>query len=165
MTWELQSPVSDDIYRLVNEQGRTLWGVAHRGFDVDHPQALGFVEVALPSGPTSLLLVEPFAGGFVLDAVRSYQGLVEGELRTLFLGIVDELLSSSDAQSRLCLECIGLDADGHPRIIPGISRTQSSSMRFAVGEMIYHAAYGRPWAQSPLPVTVALSDFSQPVQT
>ncbi|PCC41261.1 hypothetical protein [Brevibacterium aurantiacum] len=78
MTWELQSPVSDDIYRLVNEQGRTLWGVAHRGFDVDHPQALGFVEVALPSGPTSLLLVEPFAGGFVLDAVRSYQGLVEG---------------------------------------------------------------------------------------
>ena len=165
MTWELQSPVSDDIYRLVNEQGRTLWGVAHRGFDVDHPQALGVVEVALPTGPTSLLLVEPFAGGFVLDAVRSYQGLVEGELRTLFLGIVDELLSSSDAQSRLCLECIGLDADGHPRIIPGISRTQSSSMRFAVGEMIYHAAYGRPWAQSPLPVTVALSDFSQPVQT
>ncbi|WP_231440780.1 hypothetical protein [Brevibacterium zhoupengii] len=164
MTWELQSPVSDDIHRLVNDKGRTLWGVTHRGFDVDHPDALGVVEVEMPTGPTSLLLVEPFAGGFVLDAVRSYQGLVEGELRTLFLGVVDELLSSSDAQSRLSLECIGLDADGRPRIIPGISRTPPSSMRLAIGEMIYHAAYGRPWAQSPLPVAVALSDFSQPVQ-
>lgn len=165
MTWELQAPVSDDIHRLVNAQGQTLWGVAHGGFDADHPDALGIAEVDLPTGRTSLLLVEPLAGGLVLDAVRSYQGLMEGELSTLFLGIVDELRGSSDAQSRLCLESIGLDADGHPRIIPGISRTSPASTRGAVGELIYHAAHGRPWEQSPLPVSVALASCSQPLQT
>ncbi|MCF2574350.1 hypothetical protein [Brevibacterium sp. UCMA 11754] len=165
MTWELQAPVSDDIHRLVNAQGQTLWGVAHGGFDADHPDALGIAEVDLPTGRTSLLLVEPLAGGLVLDAVRSYQGLVEGELSTLFLGIADELRGSSDAQSRLSLESIGLDADGHPRIIPGISRTSPASTRFAVGEMIFHAAHGRPWEQSPLPVSVALAGCSQPLQT
>ncbi|MDN5807291.1 MAG: hypothetical protein L0J17_15230 [Brevibacterium sp.] len=165
MTWELQAPVSDDIHRLVNPEGETLWGVVHRGFDADHPEALGVAEVDLPTGPASLLLVKPLPGGLVLDAVRSYQGLVEGELSTLFLGIVDELLGSNDARSRLCLECIGLDADGRPRIIPGISRTPPSSTRFAIGEMIYHAAHGRPWAQSPLPVTIALPECSQPLQT
>lgn len=165
MTWELQSPVSDDIHRLVNDEGRTIWGIDHHGFDADHPDALGVAEVDLPSGSTPLLLVEPFAGGLVLDTVRSYQGLVEGELRTLFLGIVDELRGSTDAQSRLCLESIGLDADGHPRIIPGISRASSDSTRIAIGEMVYQAAYGRPWAQSPLPVRIALLECSQPVQT
>ncbi|MBM6591931.1 hypothetical protein [Brevibacterium sp. RIT 803] len=165
MTWELQAPISDDIHRLVNAQGQTLWGVAHGGFDADHPDALGIAEVDLPTGPTSLLLVKPLAGGLVLDAIRSYQGLVEGELATLFLGVVDELRGSSHAQSRLCLESIGLDADGHPRIIPGIRRTSPASTRFAVGEMIFHAAHGRPWEQSPLPVSVALDGCSQPLQT
>ncbi|WP_350271363.1 hypothetical protein AAFP32_08015 [Brevibacterium sp. CBA3109] len=165
MTWELQGPVSDDIHRLVNGQGQTLWGVVHRGFDADHPEALGVADVDLPTGPASLLLVRPLAGGLVLDAVRSYQGLVEGELSTLFLGIVDELRGSSDPQTRLCLESIGLDADGRPRIIPGISRTSPSSTRFAIGEMIYHAAHGRPWEQSPLPVSIALPDCSQTLQT
>lgn len=165
MTWELQAPVSDDIHRLVNDQGQTIWGVDHQGFDTDHPEALGVADVDLPSGSTSLLLVEPLAGGLVLDAVRSYQGLVEGELCTLFLGIVEELWGSTDAQSRLCLESIGLDAEGRPRIIPGISRTSPASPRFAIGEMIYHAAHGRPWAQSPLPVRIALPGCSQPLQT
>lgn len=165
MTWELQAPVADDIHRLVNAQGQTLWGVAHHGFDADHPDALGIADVDLPTGPASLLLVKPLAGGLVLDAVRSYQGLVEGELSTLFLGIVDELRGSSEAHSRLCLESIGLDADGRPRIIPGISRNSPSSTRFAIGEMIYHAGHGRPWEQSPLPVSVALPDCSQPLQT
>ena len=165
MTWELQAPVSDDIHRLVNDQGQTIWGVDHQGFDTDHPQALGVANVDLPSGSTSLLLVEPLAGGLVLDAVRSYQGLVEGELCTLFLGIVEELRGSTDAQSRLCLESIGLDAEGRPRIIPGISRTSPASARFAIGEMIYHAAHGRPWAQSPLPVRIALPGCSQPLLT
>lgn len=164
MTWELQSPVSDDIHRLSNARGETLWGVAHHGFDIDHPEALGVADIDLPTGPTSLLLVKPLAGGLVLDAVRSYQGLVEGELSTLFLGIADELRGSSDARSRLCLECIGLDADGRPRTIPGISRTPPSSTRFVIGEMIYHAAYGRPWSQSPLPVAIALPGCSQPLQ-
>ena len=164
MTWELQSPVSDDIHRLSNARGETLWGVAHHGFDTDHPEALGVADIDLPTGLTSLLLVKPFPGGLVLDAVRSYQGLVEGELSTLFLGIADELRGSSDASSRLCLECIGLNADGRPRIIPGISRTPPSSTRFAIGEMIYHAAYGRPWSQSPLPVAIALPECSQPLQ-
>lgn len=165
MTWELQAPISDDIHQLVNAQGQTLWGVAHGGFDADHRDALGIAEVDLPTGSTSLLLVKPLAGGLVLDAVRSYQGLVEGELATLFLGIVDELQGSSHAQSRLCLDSIGLDADGHPRIIPGISRTSPASTRFAVGEMLFHAAHGRPWEQSPLPVSVALDGCSQPLQT
>ncbi|GAA1542961.1 hypothetical protein [Brevibacterium picturae] len=164
MTWELQSPVSDDIHRLSNARGETLWGVAHLGFDTDHPEALGVADIDLPTGLSSLLLVKPFPGGLVLDAVRSYQGLVEGELSTLFLGIADELRGSRDASSRLCLECIGLNADGRPRIIPGISRTPPSSTRFAIGEMIYRAAYGRPWSQSPLPVALALPECSQPLQ-
>lgn len=165
MTWEFQSPVSDDIHRLVNDEGRTLWGIDHHGFDADHPEALGVADVDLPSGSASLLLVEPLAGGLVLDAVRSYQGLVEGELCTLFLGLVDELRGATDAQSRLCLESIGLDADGRPRLIPGISRTSPASTRFAIGEMIYHAAHGRPWVQSPLPVRIALPECSESLQT
>lgn len=164
MTWELQGPVSDDIHRVMNRQGRTLWAVDHHGFDTDHPEALGAAEVDLPTGTASLLLVKPLAGGLILDTVRSYQGLVEGELCTLFLGIIDELRTSSDAQSRICLESIGLDATGRPRIIPGISRTSPSSTRFAIGEMLYHAAYGRPWEQSPLPVSIALPDCSAALQ-
>lgn len=165
MTWELQATVADDIHRLVNVQGETLWGVAHSGFDADHPESLGAADVDLPSGRTSLLLVEPLPGGLVLDAVRSYQGLVEGELITLFLGIFDELLTTDSAPVRLCLEAIGLDADGHPRIIPGVRRDPASSVRFAIGEMIYHAAHGRPWAQSLLPVNIALSECSQLLRT
>lgn len=165
MTWELQATVSDDIHRLVNSQGETLWGVAHRGFDVDHPGALGVADVDLPTGRTSLLLVDALPGGLVLDAVRSYQGLVEGELSTLFLGIFDELLATSDAPSRLCLQAIGLNAEGRPRIIPGIGRTRATSVRFAIGEMIYHAAHGRPWEESLLPVNIALSECSQSLRT
>lgn len=164
MTWELQGPVSDDIHRVMNRQGRILWAVDHQGFDTDHPEALGTADVDLPTGPASLLLVKPLAGGLILDTVRSYQGLVDGELCTLFLGIIDELRTSSDAQSRICLESIGLDATGRPRIIPGISRTSPSSTRFAIGEMLYHAAYGRPWEQSPLPVSIALPDCSPVLQ-
>lgn len=165
MTWELQATVSDDIHRLVNVQGETLWGVTHRGFDADHPEALGAAEVDLPTGRTSLLLVKPLPGGLVLDAVRSYQGLVEGELSTLFLGIFDELLTTDSAPDRLCLEAIGLDAGGHPRIIPGIRRIRAPSVRFAIGEMIYHAAHGRPWAESLLPVNIALPECSQLLRT
>lgn len=160
MTWEFQATVSDDIHRLVTGEGESLWGVAHDGFDADHSEALGVVDVDLPSGRASLLLVKPLPGGLILDAVRSYQGLVEGELSTLFLGVFDELLQSSDAGARLCLECIGLDAAGRPRIIPGIRREPASSPRVAIGEMIYHAAHGRPWEESLLPVDIALPECS-----
>lgn len=165
MTWELQTMVSDDIHRVVNSEGETLWGVNNQGFDVDHPEALGHATVELPTGDTALLLVKPPLGGLVLDAVRSYQGLTQGELHTLFLGIADELLACSDAALRLSLECIGLDAEGRPHIIPGISATPPSSVRFAIGEMIYHAGHGRPWVQSPLPVTIALPEYSAQLQT
>ena len=165
MTWEFQVTVSDDIHRLVNREGETCWGIAHDGFDVEHPDARGEVDVDLPSGRSSLLVVPPLPGGLVLDAVRSYQGLVEGELSTLFLGIFAELLKCRDGETRLCLECIGLAADGRPRIIPGIRRTPGSSVRFAIGEMIYHAAHGRPWAQSLLPVNIAMPDCSQSLRS
>lgn len=165
MTWVFQATVSDDIHRLVNRAGETRWGIAHHGFDVDHPDARGEVDVDLPSGRSSILVVSPLPGGLVLDAVRSYQGLVEGELSTLFLGIFDELLNSEEAETRLCLECIGLAADGRPRIIPGIRRAPASSVRFAIGEMIYHAAHGRPWAQSLLPVNIAMPECSQALRT
>lgn len=165
MTWEFQATVSDDIHRLVNREGETCWGIAHHGFDVDHPDVRGEVDIDLPTGRSSLLVVSPLPGGLVLDAVRSYQGLVEGELSTLFLGIFDELLQTRDAEGRMCLECIGLAADGRPRIIPGIRRTPASSVRFAIGEMIYHAAHGRPWAQSLLPVNIAMPECSQSLRT
>ena len=165
MTWELQATISDDIHRLVNVQGETLWGVMHRGFDADHPETLGAAEVDLSTGRASLLLVKPVPGGLVLDAVRSYQGLLEGELSTLFLGIFDELRTIDSAPERLCLEAIGLDADGHPRIVPGIRRIRPPSIRFAIGEMIYHAGHGRPWAESLLPVNIALPECSQLLRT
>lgn len=165
MTWQFQTTVSDDIHRLVGGQGETLWGVVHDGFDADHPEAMGEVDVDLPSGRASLLLVRPLPGGLILDSVRSYQGLVEGELTTLFLGIFDELLNSSDAGSRLCLEGIGLTADGRPRLIPGIRRRLVSTTRSAIGEMIFHAAHGRPWAESLLPVDLALPQCSHPLRS
>ncbi|NJC57377.1 hypothetical protein [Brevibacterium marinum] len=165
MMWQFQATVSDHIHRLTGGQGETLWGVVHDGFDADHPEALGEVDVDLPSGRRSLLLVRPFPGGLILDSVRSYQGLMEGELTTLFLGIFDELLNSSDAASRLCLDGIGLTADGRPRLIPGIRRRLASSTRSALGEMMYHAAHGRPWAESLLPVDLALPQCSRPLRS
>ena len=165
MTWAFQATVSDDIHRLVNREGETCWGITHDGFDVDHSDARGEADVDLPSGAGTLLVVSPLPGGLVLDTVRSYQGLVEGELSTLFLGIFDELVQTPDAEARLCLECIGLAADGRPRIIPGIRRPPTSSVRFAIGEMIYHAAHGRPWSQSLLPVNIAMPNCSQSLRT
>ncbi|MCI4012626.1 hypothetical protein [Brevibacterium sp. ZH18] len=165
MTWHFHASVSDTIYRLVDEDARTVWGVDHGGFDANSSDALGEAEVELPTGTNSLLLVEPMPGGLVLDAVRSYQGLTDGELCTLFLGIFAELPGRADAEARLCLDSIGLDADGRPRIIPGITRTPVASARRAIGEMLYHAAHGRPWEESLLPVNLALPDVSQPLRT
>lgn len=160
MTWEFQATVSDGIHRLLDRQGAVAWGVEHDGFDVDHPSAMGTAEVGLPTGTTEVLLVPPLPGGLVLDTVRSYQGLTEGELCTLFLGIFDELLTVAAPESRLCLQAIGLAADGRPRIIPGISQPPLPSNRRAVGEMLYHASHGRPWAESLLPVNIALDGSS-----
>lgn len=165
MTWHFQVSVSDTIHRLVDEDARTVWGVDHQGFDANSSDALGEADVELPTGTNSLLLVEPLPGGLVLDAVRSYQGLTDGELCTLFLGIFAELPGRADAEARLCLDSIGLDADGRPRIIPGITRTPVASARRAIGEMLYHAAHGRPWEESLLPVNLALPDASQPLRT
>ncbi|MCD1284802.1 MULTISPECIES: hypothetical protein [unclassified Brevibacterium] len=160
MTWEFQATVSDGIHRLLDRQGAVTWGIEHDGFDVDHPTAMGTAEVGLPTGTTEVLLVPPLPGGLVLDTVRSYQGLTEGELCTLFLGVFDELLTVAAPESRLCLQAIGLAADGRPRIIPGISQPPLSSNRRAVGEMLYHASHGRPWAESLLPVNIALDRCS-----
>lgn len=164
MTWRFQATLSDHIHRLGDDAGRISWGVVHHCRDDDHPQAQGTAEVDLPTGPAELLLVDPLPGGLVLDIVRSYQGLTSGEMCTLVLGLFAELRTVSRPAARLSLSCLGLDAEGHPRIIPGIEGDTSGSVRRALGEMLYHAAYGSPWRESLLPVGIALQRHPEPLQ-
>ncbi len=164
MTWRYQRTLSDHIHRLGSDSGAVVWGVDHQGRDEDHPRAGGTVEVDLPTGPAALLLVDPLPGGLVLDIVRSYQGLTSGELCTLFLGLGDELRSVARPGSRLTLECLGLDAEGHPRLIPGVGGDPSTSARRALGEMLYHAAFGAPWKSTLLPVDIALQQHPEPLR-
>lgn len=165
MTWEFQSTLSDDVHRLLRRDGEVVWGIDHDGFDAADPTALGCAEVVLPAGPKSLLLTAPLQGGLILDVVRSYQGLTEGELCTFFLGIIDELRESAQARSRLDLAAFGLDGEGRPRIIPGVHRPVADSSRRAVGEMLYHACCGRRWTECLLPVDMALAGVCAPLRS
>lgn len=161
MTWELQAQISDDVYRVSGPSGEAVWGIDNDSFDVDDPEALGTAEVELPTGRRSLLLVPTLPGGLVLDVVRAYQGLTDAELCTLFLGIVTELRGCSCPEQRLSLKAFALEAAGRPVLIPGLSVPLETSPRRAVGEMLYHAGCGRPWAECLLPVNLALADSSQ----
>ncbi|SDS71617.1 hypothetical protein SAMN04489752_2337 [Brevibacterium siliguriense] len=160
MTWEFQTTIADDIHRIVDTDGRGAWGVVHNDFDVDDPRVLALAEVALPNGVRSLLVVPASPGGLVLDVVRAYQGLTEAELCTLFLGIIEALQTCTRPEDRLTLSAFALDADGRPVTIPGVSASMATTPRRAVGEMIYHAVYGRPWAEVLLPVDLALTESS-----
>lgn len=165
MTWEFQSALSDDVHRLLARDGEVAWGIDHEGFDANDPAVLGCAEVELPAGPKTLLLMAPLQGGLVLDVVRAYQGLTEGELCTFFLGIIDDLRESAEARSRLDLAAFGLDSEGRPRIVPGVRRQVADSSRRAVGEMLYHACFGRRWTECLLPVNIALSEVSAPLRS
>lgn len=165
MTWEFQATIADDIHRVVDSDGRSAWGVVHNDFDADDARILALTEVALPSGARSLLIVPASPGGLVLDVIRAYQGLTEPELCTLFLGIIEELTTCTRPEDRLTLSAFSLDAHGRPLIIPGVSAPTATTPRRAVGEMIYHAAYGRPWAEVLLPVELALSESSSALRS
>lgn len=165
MTWEFQATIADDIHRVADSDGRSAWGVVHNDFDADDPRVLALTEVALPNGARSLLIVPASPGGLVLDVIRAYQGLTEAELCTLFLGIIEELTTCTRPEDRLTLTAFSLDADGRPVIIPGVSAPIVTTPRRAVGEMIYHAAHGRPWAEVLLPVELALSESSSALRS
>ncbi|WP_025778309.1 hypothetical protein [Brevibacterium sp. VCM10] len=165
MTWEFQATIADDIHRVRDSDGRSAWGVVHREFDADHPRVLALAEVALPNGPRSLLIVPASPGGLVLDVVRAYQGLTEPELCTLFLGIVEQLRVCTRPEERLALSSFALDAEGRPVIIPGVRAPRATTPRRAVGEMIYHAVFGRPWAEALLPVDLALAESSSALRS
>jgi hypothetical protein len=160
MTWEFQATIADDIHRVLGPDGESAWGIDHRGFDAESPRALGSAEVDLLTGRTSLLLVPAAPGGLVLDVVRAYQGLTEGELCTLFLGIVSALRDCTVPEDRLTLKAFGLDARGRPVLIPGVSAPLATSARRAMGEMLYHAGHGSSWSSCLLPVNLALADSS-----
>src|SRR5690625_1222002 len=140
MTWKFQSTIADEIHRVVSSDGETVWGIDHRGFDADSSRALGTAEVEITSGRRTLLLVPALPGGLVLDAVRAYQGLNDGELCTLFLGIVAELRDCSAPEDRLTLRAFGLDARGRPTLIPGVGASLATTPRRAVGEKIGRAS-------------------------
>jgi hypothetical protein len=165
MTWQFQATISDVIHRVIGPDCESAWGVDHRGFDEDSPLSLGIAEVELPTGPRSLLLVPPSPGGLVLDTVRAYQGLTDAELCTLFLGIVSALRESAAAEDRLTLGAFALDAAGRPDLIPGVSTPLVTSPRRALGEMLYHAGYGRAWAECLIPVNLALADSSSALRS
>ncbi|WP_167196101.1 hypothetical protein [Brevibacterium pigmentatum] len=165
MTWEFQVTIADDIHRIVDSEGRSAWGVVHNDFDADDPRVLALTEVALPTGARSVLVVPASPGGLVLDVVRAYQGLTEAELCTLFLGIIEQLRTCTRPEDRLTLSAFALDADGRPVIIPGVRAAPVTTSRRAVGEMIYHAVYGRPWAEVLLPVDLALTESSTALRT
>ncbi|UVI37789.1 hypothetical protein [Brevibacterium spongiae] len=161
MTWEFQAMISDDVCTVIGPAGESAWGIDNGDVDAGSPESLGTAEVDLPTGRRTLLLVRALPGGLVLDVVRAYQGLTEPELCTLFLGVVSELGDCSRPEERLSLRAFGLDSVGRPTLIPGITTALVTSPRRAVGEMLYHAAVGRPWAECLLPVNLALSDSSQ----
>lgn len=160
MTWEFQATISDVVHRVIGPNGEHAWGVDHRGFDEQRTSSLCSAEVELPIGPRSLLLVPAFPGGLVLDAVRTYQGLTDPELCTLFLGIVSELRDAEAGEERLTLNAFALDAAGRPVLIPGVSAPLRSTPRRALGEMLYHAGCGRAWAECLVPVNLALAESS-----
>ncbi|RBP64759.1 hypothetical protein DFO66_106158 [Brevibacterium sanguinis] len=163
MTWRHLAILSDHIHRLESSTGEIAWGIDHHGRDEDDPRAAGTAEVALPAGTRSLLLVDPLPGGLVLDIVRSYRGLTSSELGTLFLGFFAELRERPEA-TRLTLEAIGLDAEGRPRIIPGIASPRRTSVRRGLGEMLYEAAFGSSWVACLLPVASALQEHPEPLR-
>ncbi|MCU4296907.1 hypothetical protein D3I60_07420 [Brevibacterium permense] len=166
MTWKFQATIADDIHCVVDSDGRSAWGVVvHNDFDADDPRVLAITEVALPTGVRSVLIVPASPGGLVLDVIRAYQGLTEAELCTLFLGIIEELTTCTRPEDRLTLSAFSLDARGRPVIIPGVSASTATTPRRAVGEMIYHAVYGRPWAEVLLPVDLALSESSSALRS
>ncbi|MGO3180477.1 MAG: hypothetical protein ACTIJR_13115 [Brevibacterium linens] len=165
MTWEFQATIADDIHHVIDSDGRSAWGVVHNDFDADHPRVLALTEVALPTGARPLLIVPASPGGLVLDVIRAFQGLTEAELCTLFLGIVDELRNCTRPDDRLALSAFALDAQGRPRIIPGVSGPRTTTPRRAVGEMIYQAVFGRPWAEALLPVDLALAESSSALRS
>lgn len=160
MTWHCEATIAEVVHRLRDDTGESVWGVVNDGFDADSEAALGTAEVLLPTGEVSVLLVEPLPGGFVLDVVRAFHGLTESEIHTLVRGLADELARVDDPSARLGLACLGLDEEGRPRIIPGVRHPLETSVRRAVGELIYHAAHGSPWSESLLPVDVALASCS-----
>lgn len=160
MTWHYETTIAEVVHRLRDDTGDSVWGVENHGFDAEHEDARGTQTVLLPTGESSLLLVHPLPGGFVLDVVRAFHGLTEAEIHTLLRGCFDELARAEDAASRLGLECLALDAEGRPRLIPGVRHRLETSVRRAIGELIYHAAHGTPWAEALLPVDVALAERS-----
>ncbi|WP_166971657.1 hypothetical protein [Brevibacterium atlanticum] len=160
MTWEFQTTISDVVHRVTGPNGEPAWGVENRGFDEERNPSLPIAEVELPIGPRSLLIVPAFPGGLVLDAVRTYQGLSDPELCTLFLGIVASLRDVESAEQRLTLAAFALDAEGRPALIPGVAAAVPSTPRRALGEMLYHAACGRAWAECLMPVNLALAESS-----
>ncbi|MCT1551073.1 hypothetical protein M3E73_11495, partial [Brevibacterium casei] len=160
MTWHYETTIAEVVHRLRDDTGESVWGVENRGFDADHDATLGTESVLLPTGETEVLLVDPLPGGFVLDAVRAVHGLTEAEIHTLLRGCFAELAAVGDQASRLGLDCFALDAEGRPRLIPGVRHRLETSVRRAIGELIYHAAHGTPWAEALLPVDVALAENS-----
>lgn len=161
MTWHFEATIAADIHRVSDAAGRRMWGVEHRRAEEFAGGEFESATVGLPTGETSLLLVPPLAGGLVIDVVRAFHGLTEAEVRTLVAGCLDELVGADDARLCLSLECFGLDEEGRPRLIPGVRRDLETSVRRGIGEMAYHAAYGSSWAQSLLPVEVALESHSR----
>ncbi|QZE27127.1 hypothetical protein K4X33_09045 [Brevibacterium casei] len=160
MTWHYETTIAEVVHRLRDDTGESVWGVENRGFDADHDATLGTESVLLPTGETEVLLVDPLPGGFVLDAVRAVHGLTEAEIHTLLRGCFAELAAVGDQASRLGLDCFALDAEGRPRLIPGVRHRLETSVRRAIGELVYHAAYGSPWSEALLPVDVALAERS-----
>lgn len=165
MTWHYETTIAEVVHRLRDDTGESVWGVVNDGFDAGSVAALGTAEVLLPTGEVPVLLVEPLPGGFVLDVVRAFHGLTESEIHTLVRGLADELARVDDPSTRLGLACLGLDEEGRPRIIPGVRHPLETSVRRAVGELIYHAAHGSPWSESLLPVDVALASCSSQLRS
>ncbi|WP_137826127.1 hypothetical protein [Brevibacterium sp. 2SA] len=177
MTWHFEATIADDIHRVGDDTGETRWGVVageqtrkpgtadpSASDPADDAGVLGTAEVILPTGEARLLLVPALPGGLVIDVVRAFHGLTEGEAHTLLRGMFAELAEVDAATERLSLACFGLDAAGRPQVIPGVRRALETPVRRAVGELLYHALHGVPWTDSLLPVGVALESCSADVQ-
>ncbi|MCM1012347.1 hypothetical protein [Brevibacterium sp. XM4083] len=177
MTWHFEATIADDIHRVGDDTGETRWGVVageqtrkpgtadpSATDPADDAGVLETAEVILPTGEARLLLVPVLPGGLVIDVVRAFHGLTEGEAHTLLRGMFAELAEVDAATERLSLACFGLDAAGRPRVIPGMRRALETPVRRAVGELLYHALHGVPWTDSLLPVGVALESCSADVQ-
>ncbi|MBE8146337.1 hypothetical protein IOD13_06895 [Brevibacterium casei] len=148
MTWHYETTIAEVVHRLRDDTGESVWGSREPRVRCRSRRDARHGVGAPADGETEVLLVDPLPGGFVLDAVRAVHGLTEAEIHTLLRGCFAELAAVGDQASRLGLDCFALDAEGRPRLIPGVRHRLETSVRRAIGELVYHAAYGSPWSEA-----------------